>query len=128
MIEKLQAPERKVSYILGARLRNVKEIKETVLSRAGRYHEVQGPREKSKDPSPLKVKNVKVGERRYVVCFNAEQARKDQADNNFYSVIQNSFQQRSVATVETLNKFITPTFFCSYIFIEKTNCSSTEYM
>jgi transposase len=79
-IEKLQAPDRRVSYILGARLRGVKEIKETVLSHPGRYQEVYGPREQSKDPSPLKVKNVQIGERRYVVCLNAEQARKDQAD------------------------------------------------
>jgi len=78
--EKLQAPDRRVSFILGARLRNVKEIKETVLSHPGRYQEVYGPREHSKDPSPLKVKNVQIGERRYVVCVNAEQVRKDQTD------------------------------------------------
>ena len=79
-IQKLQAPDRRVNYILGARLRNVKEIKETVLSHPGRYQEVHGPREHSKDPSPLKVKNVQIGEHRYVVCVNAEQARKDRAD------------------------------------------------
>ena len=55
-------------------------IKETVLSHPGRYQEVYGPREHSQDPSPLKVKNVQIGERRYVVCVNAEQARKDRAD------------------------------------------------
>jgi transposase len=79
-IAKLQAKERGVHYILGARLRNVKEIYKTVLSRAGRYREVQGPREKSTDPSPLKVKEVRVDDRRYVICVNEEQARKDQAD------------------------------------------------
>lgn len=67
-------------FILGARLRNVKEIYETVLSRAGRYREVRGPRDKSTDPSPLKVKEVHVEERRYVICLNEEQARKDRAD------------------------------------------------
>jgi transposase len=51
-----------------------------VLSRGGRYREVRGPREKSTDPSPLKVKEVCVEERRYVVCLNEEQARKDRAD------------------------------------------------
>jgi hypothetical protein len=71
---------RGVHYILGARLRNVKEIRETVLSRAGRYREVHGPREHSKSPSPLKVKQVLVEKRRYIVCHNDEQARKDQAD------------------------------------------------
>jgi hypothetical protein len=75
-----QLSQRDIRYILGARLRNVKEIRETVLSRGGRYREVQGPRTKSKDPSPLKVKQVLVEERRYIVCHNEEQARKDQAD------------------------------------------------
>jgi hypothetical protein len=71
---------RKWQYILGARLRSVKEIREEVLSRAGRYHVVQGPREKSHDPSPLKVKEVYVDERRYIVCHNEEQAKKDRHD------------------------------------------------
>jgi transposase len=74
--------QRGVHYILGARLRNVKEIRETVLSRAGRYHEIHGPREHSKSPSPLKVKQVVVEERRYIVCHNDEQARQDQADRD----------------------------------------------
>jgi transposase len=79
-IDQLQAEERDVHYILGARLRNVKEVYQTVLSRPGRYHEVYGARETSKDPSPLKVKEVWVDERRYVVCVNEEQVRKDRAD------------------------------------------------
>jgi len=79
-ISQLQAEDRKVHYLLGARLRNVKEIYEEVLSRGGRYREVRGPREKSTDPSPLKVKEVCVEERRYVVCLNEEQVRKDRAD------------------------------------------------
>lgn len=33
-----------------------------------------------KDPSPLKVKEVKIGNRRYVVCLNEEQANKDAFD------------------------------------------------
>jgi len=83
-IAALQSDGRQVHYILGARLRNVKEIYEDVLSDASPYREVFGPREKSIDPSPLKVKEVHVGERhtqrRYVVCLNDEQARKDRAD------------------------------------------------
>jgi hypothetical protein len=79
-IAELQAEDRKVHYLLGARLRNVKEIYETVLSDEGPYCEVRGPREKSTDPSPLKVKEVRVQQRRYVVCLNEEQARKDRAD------------------------------------------------
>ncbi len=33
-----------------------------------------------KDPSPLKVKEVMVDGRRYIVCLNERQARKDAAD------------------------------------------------
>jgi transposase len=79
-IAQLQQEQRKVHYLLGARLRNVKEIYEDVLSRGGRYREVRGPREKSTAPSPLKVKEIRVEDRRYVVCLNEEQARKDRAD------------------------------------------------
>ena len=79
-IAQLQAENRQVHYLLGARLRNVKEIYENVLSRGGRYREVHSPREKSTDPSPLKVKEVHVEDRRYVVCLNEEQAKKDRAD------------------------------------------------
>jgi transposase len=81
-IAALASEERKVHYILGARLRNVKEIRETVLSRAGRYHVVHESRRCQNDPSPLKVKQVRVSERRYIVCLNEEQARKDRADRD----------------------------------------------
>jgi len=79
-IAELQSEDRQVHFILGARLRSVKEIYEQVLSRGGRYREVRGERRKSTDPSPLKVKEVRVENRRYVVCLNEEQARKDRAD------------------------------------------------
>jgi hypothetical protein len=69
-----------LTYILGARLRAVKEIREQVLSRAGRYSQVRGAREKSHDPAPLKVKEVRVEGRRYIVCHNDEQETKDQHD------------------------------------------------
>jgi hypothetical protein len=69
-----------IEYILGARMRKQKEVKYDVLSRAGRYREVHPPRRRAKDPSPLQVKEVIVGDHRYVVCYNEEQARKDAAD------------------------------------------------
>jgi len=69
-----------IPYILGARMRKVKEIKEEVLSRAGRYREVYPEGVSSKDPSPLKVKEVLVDDRRYIICLNDRQARKDAAD------------------------------------------------
>ncbi len=81
-IEELQSTERRVNYVLGARLRSVKEIREKVLSHPGRYREVHGPKEKSGDPAPLQVKNVLIDEHRYVVCLNVDQAKKDRADRD----------------------------------------------
>jgi transposase len=71
---------RKIAYILGTRMRKVKEIKLEVLSRGGRYSEVQPEGKSVKDPSPLKVKQVYHNGKRYIVCVNPRQARKDAAD------------------------------------------------
>jgi len=79
-IQRLQATDRDVRYLLGARLRSVKEIYDQVLRRGGRYHEVYGPKKQSKDPAPLKVKEVWVEDRRYIVCHNEDQAKKDRID------------------------------------------------
>jgi transposase len=79
-IEALEQPERGWQYILGARMRAQDEVKEEVLSRAGRYRVVHPPRVQSDDPSPLKVKEVWVEDRRYIVCLNEEEARKEAAD------------------------------------------------
>jgi hypothetical protein len=58
-------------YVLGCRMRRQKQIKEEVLPRAGRYQEVA---------SNLMVKEVRVGDRRYVVCLNPDEAQKDAAN------------------------------------------------
>jgi Transposase DDE domain len=79
-LAELDKPERGWQYILGARMRAQTEVRDEVLARAGRYHVVHPPRAQSKDPSPLKVKEVWVDERRYVVCRNEDEARKDAAD------------------------------------------------
>jgi len=79
-IRELESPERRWQYILGVRMRNQNEVRQEVLSRAGRFHEVHGARTRRKDPSPLKVKQVVVAGRRYVVCLNEEEARKDAYD------------------------------------------------
>lgn len=79
-ITALESPEVKIDYILGAKMRKVKEVNQEVLSRAGRYQVVVPEGSSSKDPSPLKVKEVMVENRRYVVCFNPKQAQKDAAD------------------------------------------------
>jgi hypothetical protein len=76
----LEEPERGWQYILGARMRSQNEVKDEVLSRAGRYRVVHPQRVDSDGPSPLKVKEVWVEDRRYVVCLNDDEARKDAAD------------------------------------------------
>lgn len=75
-----QLEERGWDYILGARMRNQKEVRDEVLGRGGRYRTVFPPRTSSKQPSPLEVKEVDVDGRRYVVCRNEEHAAKDRAD------------------------------------------------
>ena len=79
-IEDLEKEERGWKYILGARMRAQNEVKDDVLARAGRYRVVHPERQTSDDPSPLKVKEVRVDGRRYVVCLNEDEARKDAAD------------------------------------------------
>jgi len=99
-IAQLQADERQVHYILGARLLNVKEICEAVLSRGGRYRVVHESRQKSTDPSPLKVKEVSVDGRRYVVCLNDEQAKKDRMDRKaIVSALQEQVKQNAKSMV-----------------------------
>ncbi len=70
-IKDLEGPEHPpYGYILGCRMRNHREVRESVLSRRGRYAEV-GPK--------LKVKEVWVKQRRYIICLNEEEAEKDKA-------------------------------------------------
>jgi hypothetical protein len=57
-------------FILGCRMRQQKEVRDEVLSRAGRYRQVA---------DNLDVKEVFVGKNRYVVCRNPIEARKDAA-------------------------------------------------
>ncbi len=72
--------QREIPYIFGARMRKVKEIQEDVLSSPGRYREVRPEGSSSKDPAPLKVKEVVLKGKRYIVCLNPRQARKDARD------------------------------------------------
>jgi transposase len=72
--------KREIPYILGTRMRKVNEIKRDVLSRQGRYREIRPEGKSSKDPAPLKVKEVSFNGSRYIVCLNPRQARKDAQD------------------------------------------------
>jgi transposase len=78
-IAALSQPDCLIPYILGARMRRVKEVSGEVLSRAGRYREVHGENKEAKSPAPLAVKEVMVEGRRYIVCRNSRQERKDAA-------------------------------------------------
>jgi len=67
-------------YILGARMRSTSEVTGEVLRRGGRYQEVYPRSSRKRAPSPLKVKEVRVHGRRYIVCLNEDQAEKDRRD------------------------------------------------
>jgi hypothetical protein len=58
-----------VRYIVGVRMRRQKEVNLAVLGHRGRWFESVPERQKPKDPAPLKVKEVWVEARRYVVCL-----------------------------------------------------------
>lgn len=57
-------------YIVGVKMRKAPEVRDEVLGRAGRFREVD---------EHLRVKEVWVGDRRYVVCFNPQEAERDRA-------------------------------------------------
>jgi hypothetical protein len=57
-------------FIMGCRMRRFKEVDEEVLARAGRYQTVS---------ENLKVKEVRVEGRRYIVCLNEEERLRDAA-------------------------------------------------
>ena len=69
-----------VRYIVGVRMRRQKEVSISVLGSRARWFESVPERSKAKDPAPLKVKEVWVEDRRYVVCLNEEERRKDAHD------------------------------------------------
>jgi transposase len=69
-----------VRYIVGIRMRRQKEVSTSVLGSRARWFESVPERSNAKDPSPLKIKEVWVEDRRYVVCLNEEERRKDAHD------------------------------------------------
>ena len=64
-----------IDYILGVRERTLREIRQTVLKDDGVAVPLVIPRQKGE--TDLAVKNVEIAGRRYVVCRNEEEARKD---------------------------------------------------
>jgi len=57
-----------IRYVVGMRMRKVKEVREGVLGMGGRYRELEGG---------LRVKEVLLGGHRYVVCYDPETAERD---------------------------------------------------
>lgn len=104
-------------YILGARMRSDHEVRDVALGWPGRYQQVHGPRQSSKDPSPLKVKDVRFADEagddrprnhprnhprnlRYIVCHNEEQAAKDRADREaILAALQDKLRQGDKALI-----------------------------
>ncbi|MDX9763262.1 MAG: IS1634 family transposase [Desulfomonilia bacterium] len=87
--------EKGLSYILGVRMRRVRKVSEEVLSRPGRYHEVP-----TGDKEPLKVKEVVLEGRRFIVCLNEAQARKDELDRQMIlDSLKNKLKQGPKALV-----------------------------
>lgn len=79
-IEQLESEELKMDYILGVRMRMVKEVRDEVLASKDTFTTVTGKRLKTTDPSPLKVREQWIENHRYIVCYNEDQAKKDAAD------------------------------------------------
>jgi hypothetical protein len=76
----LEEPTNQQLYILGTRMRMVKVIRDQVLTDETPWEVVRSEGDLSHDPAPLQVKEVTINGRRYIVCFNPRQARKDAAD------------------------------------------------
>jgi hypothetical protein len=81
----IKHPKAPFDYILGCRMRRQREVSEEVLARAGRYETVA---------DNLEVKEVRVKRRRYVVCRNPEEAKKDAAARDaILAKLQNTLER-----------------------------------
>jgi len=60
-------------YIVGVKMRQLRQVRDTVLATPGRYRQVE---------DNLKVKETTVAGTRYVICFNPQEADKDREDRD----------------------------------------------
>ena len=79
-LEALEGSDPPVGYIIGVRMRRQKEVNLSVLRSRKQWLEIVPERRHAQDPAPLKIKEVWVENRRYVVCLNEEERRKDAHD------------------------------------------------
>jgi hypothetical protein len=68
--------ERKLEYILGVRERSSAEVRRTVIDDQAPFVPLVVPRALG-DLTALEAKQVKIGKRRYIVCRNLTEARRD---------------------------------------------------
>lgn len=88
-------------YILGVRMHKVNEVRDSVITDVtDDYVEIYPPRVLSHDPAPLEVKEVKVDNRRYIVCRNEEEVRKDRHNREaIIAALQKKLKQGDKALV-----------------------------
>ena len=99
-------------FILGARLRQTKEVRDVVLNDSAAFETIEVARQRP-DPMELQVKEVTVndpprnnaaqgthGPRRYVVCRNPVQARKDAATRaQILTALENKLRSEGAKSV-----------------------------
>ncbi len=92
---------RGLSYILGVRMRRVKKVSQLVAGNQdlSGYEEVYPGKKESKASAPLKVKEVRLEEHRYILCYNSRQARKDKTDRE---IIINSLKEKIKSNAKSL--------------------------
>src|ERR1700692_1982274 len=79
-LEAFEGSDPPVGYIIGVRMRRQKEVNLSVLGSKNPWFERGPESSNAKDPAPLKIKEVWVENRRYIVCLNEEERRKDAHD------------------------------------------------
>ena len=119
-LEQLESGDNPTPYILGARMRKVKHIRDRVLSHPGRYKPVRPESSDPDKPAPLKVKQVQIDGCRYIVCVNARQQRKDAADREaIVAALTNQLKKGAKSLVGNKG-------FRKYVNIEKGSASIDE--
>lgn len=99
-------------YIVGVKMRRMIEVRDQVLRRSGRYRVVK---------DNLHIKEVLVDERRYVVCFNPEQAKKDAVDRD--AIVASL---RSKLADGGVKRLVPNRGYRRYLRVEKETCSIDE--
>lgn len=79
-MEKLESSELDLKYILGVRMRRLGIFKDASFPIDTSFVTVTPPKTTSGDSAPLMVGERTVDGKRYIICYNEEQARKDRRD------------------------------------------------